>query len=157
MRDVQIWCDGACWPNPGGPGGFAAIIIQGKNRMEVSQGFCSTTVNRMELMAPIVGLGVLEEKSHVTIYTDSQYVAHSVSKGWMYRWKENRWRGADGLPVKNLDLWKILDQYLDFHDVTFAWVRGHTGIPENERCDVLAGEGKKNPTYRDAGFLEMQA
>jgi ribonuclease HI len=106
----------------------------------------------MELMAPIVALSTLTEKSHVTIFSDSQYVVNPIAKGWIYKWRENRWKGSDGLPVKNLDLWQILLPYVEFHDVTFAWVRGHTGIPENERCDILAKENRMKPMYRDAGF-----
>ena len=106
--------------------------------MELSAGYRSTTNNRMELLAVIVALERLKRPSRVTIYTDSQYVAKAINDGWLQGWIKRGWKKSNRKPVENIDLWKRLLPLLDTHDVTFRWIRGHSEIPENERCDQLA-------------------
>lgn len=134
---VVIYTDGGCIGNPG-PGGYGVVLLHDDQRQELSGGFRLTTNNRMELMACIVGLQALEKKSHVVLFSDSRYVVDSISKGSARRWKANRWmRGKTG-KAKNADLWDELLQLIDRHEVAFVWVPGHTGVPENERCDQLS-------------------
>ncbi len=138
---VQVFTDGACKGNPG-PGGWACILrhpATGTER-EYSGGAAETTNNRMEMTAVIEGLRVLTKRSRVEIITDSQYVAKG-SHEWMPNWKRNGWKRKEKgrlKPVLNEDLWRTLDELLTQHEVQFTVVRGHTGHPENERCDELA-------------------
>jgi len=135
-RRVRIFTDGACLGNPG-PGGWAAIIVDDESEQELSGGERATTNNRMELSAALRALEALPEPTVVEITTDSQYLRNGMLE-WMPRWKRNGWRTADKKPVKNVDLWQALDAASKRHDLTWHWVRGHDGHPENERCDVLA-------------------
>jgi ribonuclease HI len=137
---VQLFTDGACIGNPG-PGGWAFILrhpATGKTK-ESSGGEHNTTNNRMEIMSVISGLESLKSPSNVELFSDSQYVINSIN-AWIAKWKSFGWqktkRGKD--PIKNLDLWKRLDELLQQHTVNAKWVRGHVGHVENERCDVLA-------------------
>jgi len=134
---VTIFTDGSCLGNPG-PGGYAAVLLAGPHRKELAQGFSGTTNNRMELMAVIAGLESLKTKSAVEIVTDSQYVKKAFTDRWLAGWQKNGWKTASKQPVKNQDLWKRLVPLIDAHEVKWRWVRGHSGDPENERCDVLA-------------------
>jgi ribonuclease HI len=134
---VTIFTDGSCLGNPG-PGGYAAVLLAGPHRMELAQGFSGTTNNRMELMAVIAGLESLKTKSAVEIVTDSQYVKKAFTDRWLAGWQKNGWKTASKQPVKNQDLWKRLVPLIAAHEVKWRWVRGHSGDPENERCDVLA-------------------
>lgn len=141
LSSVQLFTDGACSGNPG-PGGWAYILRHPASGKEVegSGGAAETTNNRMELQALIEGLAALKRKSRVEVITDSQYVAKGCYE-WMPGWKANGWRRREGKqfkPVKNEDLWKRLDELLALHDVRFTVVKGHSGHPENERCDELA-------------------
>ncbi|HBC27456.1 MAG TPA: ribonuclease HI [Ruminococcaceae bacterium] len=137
MKQVQIFTDGACQGNPG-PGGWGAILrYQGRER-EISGGEAQTTNNRMELRAVIEALSLLKEPCEVTLCSDSRYVCDAIEKGWAKSWKRNGWRKADKKPALNSDLWERLLELLTVHRVTVAWVRGHDGHPENERCDRLA-------------------
>ena len=138
LNHVVIYTDGACLGNPG-PGGYGVVMLHGKNRREFSRGFRLTTNNRMEILACIVGLRELKEPSAVTLYSDSQYVINSMSKGWARRWKKNNWKRGDE-DVRNPDLWQQMLDLCDKHKVKFNWVRGHAGNKENERCDQLARE-----------------
>jgi len=138
LNHVVIYTDGGCLGNPG-PGGYGVVMLQGKNRREFSRGFRLTTNNRMEILACIVGLRALKEPSAVTLYSDSQYVINSMSKGWARRWKKNNWKRGDE-DVRNPDLWQQMLDLCDKHKVKFNWVRGHAGNKENERCDQLARE-----------------
>ena len=139
MKHVELFTDGACSGNPG-PGGWGALLrYQGRER-ELSGGAARTTNNRMELTAVIEGLAALQETCQVTLTTDSQYVVNGIEKGWAKSWKANGWRKADKKPALNADLWDRLLTLLAIHTVTFRWVRGHHGHPENERCDALAVE-----------------
>lgn len=136
---VELYTDGACRGNPG-PGGWGAVLRYGRHEKELFGGEPSTTNNRMELMAAIVGLESLKRPCRVHLTTDSQYVMKGVTE-WMKSWKEKGWRTAAKKPVKNVDLWQRLDELVGRHQVTWEWVRGHTGHPENERADQLANQG----------------
>jgi ribonuclease HI len=136
VTGVEIFTDGACSGNPG-PGGWAAILRSGHHEKEFSGGEAATTNNRMELMAVIEGLRKLKRPSNVTIHTDSRYVMDGAAK-WLKGWKTKGWKTADKKPVKNEDLWRLLDQEMARHQMAWRWVAGHSGHPENERADELA-------------------
>ena len=136
---VEIWTDGACSGNPGA-GGYGVILRYNGNEKELSGGDANTTNNRMELMGVIAGLSALKEPCKVTLTTDSKYVVDSITKGWVYNWKKKGWIKSDKKPALNVDLWEKLLPLLETHEVTFVWVKGHAGHPENERCDRLAVE-----------------
>ena len=136
MSKIDIFTDGACSGNPG-PGGWAAILRSDAHEKEISGGEKATTNNRMELMAVIEGLNALKNPSPVTIHTDSRYVMDGASK-WIIGWKKKGWKTADKKPVKNEDLWRALDDAMIRHTLTWVWVAGHSGHPENERADQLA-------------------
>jgi ribonuclease HI len=138
-KSVVIYTDGACSGNPG-PGGWGAILTMGAHRKELSGGEAETTNNRMELMAAISALEALTQRCAVTLYTDSNYVKDGISS-WIHGWKRNGWKTADKKPVKNADLWQRLEAARSKHDVTWQWVKGHAGHPENERADELARTG----------------
>jgi ribonuclease HI len=133
---VEIFTDGACSGNPG-PGGWGAVLRYRGVEKELSGGETATTNNRMELMAAIQALEALKRPSRVAITTDSNYVRDGITK-WIIKWRRNGWRTADRAPVKNADLWQRLETAAAEHDVTWHWVRGHAGHPENERADRLA-------------------
>jgi ribonuclease HI len=136
---VRIYADGACKGNPG-PGGWGAILRSRGVETELFDGEPRTTNNRMELTAVIRALETLEDPSTVEVYTDSQYVQKGISE-WMHAWKRRGWRTADKQPVKNVDLWQRLDRAAAPHRVSWHWVKGHAGHPENERADALANRG----------------
>jgi ribonuclease HI len=133
---VDIFTDGACSGNPG-PGGWGAILRAGGRERELSGGEPATTNNRMELMAVIKGLAALTQPAFVTVHTDSRYVLDGATQ-WLRRWKANGWKTADKSPVKNDDLWRLLEVEMARHDMRWIWVRGHDGHAENERADALA-------------------
>ena len=137
MNEVTIYTDGACSGNPG-PGGYGVVLQSGKYEKEISGGEPSTTNNRMELMAVIVGLKALKRPCNVTLYSDSQYVVNMVEQGWMTKWKRNGWMRNKSEPAKNVDLLKELDEQLHIHQVKMIWVKGHADNPYNNRCDELA-------------------
>ena len=137
--DIQIFTDGACRGNPG-PGGWGVILRSGSHEKELFGGEQSTTNNRMELRAAIEGLAALKRPSRVTVTTDSQYVRQGITQ-WIEGWKRNQWRTSAKKPVKNQDLWQMLDELTCRHDVTWEWVKGHSGHPENELADALANRG----------------
>ena len=136
-KDVEIFTDGACSGNPG-PGGWGAILRYGKVEKEISGGDPCTTNNRMELSAVIYALKALKEPCNGRLTSDSKYLIDAIIKGWVGNWKNNGWKRADKKPVQNIDLWEELLPLLQIHTVTFVWVKGHEGHPENERCDRLA-------------------
>jgi len=138
-KAVVIYTDGACSGNPG-PGGWGAILTMGAVRKEMQGGEAETTNNRMELMAAIQSLEALKQRCNVTLFTDSNYVKNGIMS-WIHGWKKNGWRTADKKPVKNAELWQRLDTARARHDVTWQWVKGHAGHPENERADELARLG----------------
>lgn len=133
---ILIHTDGACSGNPG-PGGWGAILHWNGHEKELSGAEADTTNNRMELMAAIASLEALKRRSKVRLVTDSTYVRDGVTK-WIHGWKRNGWKTAAKKPVKNDDLWKRLDAIASKHDVSWEWVKGHAGHPENERADQLA-------------------
>ncbi|GAA2476595.1 ribonuclease HI [Winogradskya humida] len=138
---VEIYTDGACVPNPG-PGGWGAVLRWGTSEKDLCGGEAGqTTNNRMELMAPIRALESLNRAPlTVMLYTDSIYVRDGITK-WLPRWKANGWQTSAKQPVKNVDLWQLLDAAVRRHDVQWHWVKGHAGHPENERADRLAARG----------------
>ncbi|WP_204113177.1 ribonuclease HI [Shimia biformata] len=144
MPDLFAFTDGACSGNPG-PGGWG-VLMQAKDgdavlkERELSGGEGETTNNRMELMAAIMALETLERPSRITVVTDSAYVKNGVT-GWIFGWKRNGWRTSSKKPVKNVELWQRLDSAQARHDVTWEWVKGHAGHPENEKADELARAG----------------
>ncbi|MBR6337678.1 MAG: ribonuclease HI [Ruminococcus sp.] len=137
MKHVDIFTDGACSGNPG-PGGWGAILRFNGVEKELSGGERETTNNRMEMTAVITALSALKESCEVTLYSDSKYIIDSVTKGWAVGWRSRGWKKADRSPALNADLWEKLLALLEKHKVTFEWVKGHAGHPENERCDTLA-------------------
>jgi len=139
QRTVVIYADGACKGNPG-PGGWGVLLRAGGREKELHGGEPQTTNNRMELTAVIEGLAALKQRSRVRVYTDSQYVQKGISE-WIHDWKRRGWRTASRSPVKNVDLWKRLDELARGHEVGWHWVKGHAGHPENERADALANKG----------------
>ena len=136
-KTVLIYTDGACSGNPG-PGGWAAILEFGPHRKEISGYMAGTTNNRMELFAAISALGALKEPCNVRLYSDSAYLVNAFNDHWIEGWIKKNWKTSSGEPVKNRDLWERLLTAASPHQVTFHWVRGHNGHPENERCDKLA-------------------
>ena len=136
MKRVSIYTDGACSGNPG-PGGWAAILVYNGTEKELSGAESPTTNNRMELMGAIAGLEALKSPCKVALYTDSQYVKNGITQ-WIHNWKKKKWKTADNKPVKNIDLWKRLDEAAGRHDMEWHWVKGHSGHDYNERADRLA-------------------
>lgn len=140
---VKMYTDGAARGNPDGPGGYGTILqyVDPRGELHVreySQGYVKTTNNRMELMAAIVGLEMLNRPCEVEIYSDSQYLVNAFNQHWIESWQKKGWIRGKNEPVKNVDLWKRLLEAMSPHRVRFFWVRGHDGHPENERCDMLA-------------------
>ena len=140
---VRIYTDGACSGNPG-PGGWGAVLLYNSQRKEICGGEIDTTNNRMELQATIQALQVLKRRSTVALFTDSRYVTDGITQ-WIDGWKARGWRTAGKKPVKNMDLWQLLDAQTSNHDVTWHWVKGHDGDRENERADMLARRGIPKP------------
>ena len=136
---VEIYADGACRGNPG-PGGWGAFIAQGGTERDLFGGEANTTNNRMELTAVIEALKALDSPSVVKVMTDSQYVQKGISE-WIRGWKARGWLTADRKPVKNADLWRALESAAAAHQVQWIWVKGHAGVPGNERADRLANRG----------------
>ncbi len=160
--NVTIYTDGSARGNPG-PGGYGAVLRytapSGKEHvLELSRGYKRTTNNRMELMAVIAALEVLNRPCTVELHSDSQYVVNAFNKHWIEGWIKRGWKTAGKKPVKNPDLWKRLLEAKQAHDVTFVWVKGHAGNTFNERCDQLATSAADNgPLYPDEGFREGDA
>lgn len=160
--NVTIYTDGSARGNPG-PGGYGAVLRytapSGKEHvLELSRGYERTTNNRMELMAVIAALEVLNRPCTVELHSDSQYVVNAFNKHWIEGWIKRGWKTAGKKPVKNPDLWKRLLDAKRAHDVTFIWVKGHAGNTFNERCDQLATSAADNgPLYPDEGFREGDA
>jgi len=136
MKKIRIYTDGACSGNPG-PGGWGAILIYGSKKKELSGFEASTTNNRMELTSVLKALEALKEPCEIELYTDSQYVANAVNKGWLLSWEKKGWKKKGG-EVKNPDLWVKLIPFLEQHKISFIWVKGHADNEYNNRCDELA-------------------
>jgi ribonuclease HI len=135
-QKVELYTDGACSGNPG-PGGWGALLRYQTVEKELSGAELDTTNNRMELMAAIEGLKVIKRTCHVDLYTDSKYVMQGVTE-WLDGWKARGWKTADKKPVKNQDLWMLLDEQVNRHSISWHWVKGHAGHVDNERVDELA-------------------
>ena len=140
---VTIYTDGAARGNPDGPGGYGTVLQYRDTKgvlheRELSAGYKKTTNNRMELMAAIVGLEALNRPCRVDLYSDSKYLTDAFNQHWIEGWLKRGWKKADKKPVKNIELWQRLLKAMEPHEVTFHWVKGHDGHPENERCDRLA-------------------
>ena len=142
MKSIEIYTDGACRGNPG-MGGWGAIIQFQNNSKELFGGRAETTNNQMEMQAVIEGLKALKEPCKIILYTDSKYVMDGITF-WIHGWKKNNWKTANKKPVKNMELWQELDQLVNQHEITWKWVKGHAGIPGNERADELANKGIDN-------------
>lgn len=157
MMHVDIYTDGSSRGNPG-PGGYGTVIeyidSQGKlHTREYSHGYRETTNNRMELMGVIIGLEALTKPCSVDLYSDSQYVVKAFNEHWINGWVKKNWRLGTGNPVKNIDLWKRLLKAKEEHEVTFHWVKGHAGHPQNERCDTLATQAADSDSLlEDEGY-----
>ena len=134
---VVLYTDGACRGNPG-PGGCASIIDNGSKKTELSRGYRWTTNNRMEIRSVILALETLDAGIPAKLVSDSQYVLNALSKGWIAGWKRKNWISTAREPVKNRDLWELLDGLVAKHPMTFEWVRGHASHPLNNRCDEMA-------------------
>ena len=133
---VSIFTDGACKGNPG-PGGWGALLRYQDIEKEIKGAEALTTNNRMELTAAIEALKILKKSCRVDLFTDSNYLRQGM-QSWLAQWKKSNWRNSQKQPVKNVDLWKILDELAAQHDIHWHWVKGHSGHPENERADALA-------------------
>jgi ribonuclease HI len=158
LKHVMIYTDGGANPNPGA-GGYGVVLRFGEHVKELSGGFRWTTNNRMELMAVIVGLEALKEKCQVTLHSDSQYIVNAITSGAAFRWRSNGWgMNASGSRLaKNPDLWERLLAAFERHEVRMVWVKGHAGIPDNERCDVLAVKAsQRSDLPPDEGYGEVE-
>ncbi len=159
MMQVTLYSDGSSRGNPG-PGGYGTVMHfvdpQGQlHVLELSQGYERTTNNRMEIMGVVAGLEALTRPCQVTVVSDSQYVVKAFNEHWVQGWIKRGWKTASKAPVKNVDLWKRLMAAMEPHEVSFTWVKGHHGHPENERCDELAttaADGRDR--IQDEGFDE---
>lgn len=151
-HQITIYTDGSSRGNPG-PGGYGVVLLSGKHRKEISEGFRLTTNNRMELLSVIVGLEALKQKnSDVTIFSDSKYVVEAVEKGWLQEWVRKNFKKK-----KNQDLWMRFLKIYDQHNVNFIWIKGHAENVENNRCDQLAVEAATSPHLLvDAGYEAVQ-
>ncbi|EFH3817797.1 ribonuclease HI [Escherichia coli] len=156
LKTVKIFSDGSCLKNPGGPGGYGIVLQYRGEEREFSDGFHSTTNNRMEMMGALIGLERLKYPCNVIIRSDSQYLKNGMTQ-WMKWWKRNGWMTSDKKPVKNVDLWKRLDEAASRHNVRWKWVKGHAGHRENEICDRLAKiaafSAADMPHKKDIGFV----
>ncbi len=147
-EQVTNYTDGACLGNPG-PGGYGAVLLYGSQRKELSGGFKLTTNNRMEITAALVALEALREPCRVTLFSDSQYLVYAMSKGWAQRWQDNGWKRNRREDAVNPDLWERMLELCRRHTVEFRWVRGHSGMKENERCDRLAVAAARDSVLPD--------
>lgn len=155
--DIVIYTDGSCLGNPG-RGGYAAVLISGKLRKEISQGFRLTTNNRMELMAVIEALNLVKrhKRYNITIFTDSRLIVDAINKKWLDSWIKNNWKKSNKQPVINQDLWQRLYDQIQHHNVKFSWVEAHVGIKENERCDELGkSAAASDDLLNDANYLQI--
>jgi len=153
LNHVVIYTDGACDPNPGGPGGYGIVMTRSDKRKEISGGFRSTTNNRMEIYAAIKGLESLKMACKVTLYSDSKYLVNAMTEGWVQHWRENDWWRNKQEKAVNIDLWEKLLSLCEVHQIEFKWVRGHDGNSFNERCDYLSITALKQKNLpADEGF-----
>jgi ribonuclease HI len=152
LKEVIIYTDGACTGNPG-PGGYGVVLLADRHRKELSGGYRLTTNNRMEMMAAIVALQSLKHQCLVILHTDSKYLVDAIVQGWAKKWQKNGWMRNKKEAAKNPDLWQQLLDLCSKHQVKFVWVRGHSGIAENECCDRLAVKAAHQPSLpADLGY-----
>lgn len=154
-KQVEIFTDGSCLGNPG-PGGYGIVLRYKGHEKHLAKGFHLTTNNRMEMLAAIVALQTLKEPCQVILTSDSQYVRQGITQ-WIHNWKKRGWKTADKKPVKNADLWKILDEQTQRHNIEWHWVKGHAGHRENEICDELARNAAESPTEHDIEYENQSA
>ena len=157
---VTIYTDGSARSNPEGPGGYGTIIeyVDPKGTLHertYSAGYKKTTNNRMELMAVIVGLEALNRPCEAEVISDSKYVTEAFNQNWIESWQQKGWKKSDKKPVLNVDLWKRLLKAMEPHQVTFTWVKGHDGHPQNERCDQMATTAADAEDLLDDAIDEM--
>ena len=152
LSRVEAYADGCCLGNPG-PGGYGVVLLHGGRRKELKGGLRHTTNNRMEILAAIKALEALKEPCRVVLHSDSQYLVKAMSEGWAEKWKSRGWKTNGNRPAMNPDLWKRLLRLCLDHRVEFRWVKGHSGVPENERADELAKEAALGKDLeRDEGY-----
>ena len=147
-KEIIVYTDGACFGNPG-PGGYGVVLLWGAHRKEMFGGFRRTTNNRMEIYAAIMALrGIKKDKRHkIRLHSDSRLLTDAFNKKWIFGWEKKGWKATGSKYRLNYDLWsQLLEEYNHF-DVTFVWVEGHAGVPENERCDVLSKMGAAGATF----------
>lgn len=151
-RKIEIFTDGSSLGNPG-RGGWAAVLLCDGKIKEISGGYRFTTNGRMELLAVVEALSALQtECSDVVVYMDSEYIVNSINKGWLGNWQRKNWRKSNNKPVENTDLWERLVPLLNKHKVKFQWLKAHSGIAYNERCDVLAKVAAENAVDADVEY-----
>ncbi len=151
MKQLSIFTDGSCLGNPG-PGGYGVVMKYKQHTKEIADGFLLTTNNRMELLAPIIALEALKVPCKIVLTSDSQYMRQGITQ-WIHGWKKKGWITSSKQPVKNVDLWKRLDQASKGHEIDWRWVKGHAGHVENERCDTLARDAAEaKPKQEDIGY-----
>ena len=156
-RQVIIYTDGACEPNPG-PGGIGVVLLVEGGEEQLSQGYRLTTNNRMELTAAITGLEMVQGLAPVTLYSDSKYLVDAITKGWVGKWEESGWVRRGGHRVPNRDLWEKLLALGQIHQITYLWVRGHAGDKYNEIADSLSYQAiNYDDKIEDEGYLEQLA
>jgi ribonuclease HI len=156
LKEVIVFTDGGAQGNPG-PGGYGVVLLYGKHRRELSGGFRLTTNNRMELMAVIKGLEALKSRCRVRLFSDSKYVVDAITEGWAENWRQRGWRRRGRGEALNADLWGQVLDLCKRHEVEFAWLRGHSGEKENERCDQLAVDSAMKPNLpADEPFEQQQ-
>ncbi|GIU31823.1 ribonuclease HI [Shewanella sp. MBTL60-007] len=151
MKTVKIYSDGSCLGNgkSANAGGYGVVMLYGKHKLELSEGYLNTTNNRMEMLGAIAGLEMLKVPCKVELYTDSQYVIKGMNE-WIKGWKAKGWMNSQRQPVKNRQYWERLDSVCQRHQVNWHWVKGHSGHPENERCDLLAKTAAETATIPDS-------
>jgi ribonuclease HI len=154
LKQVIIYTDGGCSPNPG-PGGYGVVLVYGDHRRELFGGFRLTTNNRMELTGAIRALDALKVRCQVQLFSDSQYLVNGMTKGWARRWQANGWRRKDNGLAENADLWEQLLLLCEKHRVEFQWIRGHSGHQGNERCDELATLARQGNLSVDVAYERL--
>jgi ribonuclease HI len=155
IKEVTLYTDGACEPNPGS-GGWGVVLIYGNHRKELSGGFQLSTNNRMEIIAAIKGLETLKAPCKVTLYSDSEYLVNAMMQGWVRRWQRDNWWRNKEEKAANVDLWGKLLDLCNKHQVEFVWIKAHAGNPENERCDQLSLEAlKQDDLTTDEGYQKF--
>lgn len=150
MKQIEIFTDGSCLGNPG-PGGYGIVLRYKQHVKTLSAGYFLTTNNRMEMLGAINALQALNEPCSVILTSDSQYLRQGITQ-WIHNWKKRDWKTTNKKPVRNQDLWQLLDKLTHKHTIHWNWVKGHAGHSENELCDQLAHDAALAPTFHDEGY-----